>query len=118
MVGIGSICNTIKETQSLMTPVILLCIVPIIAWQNIIQHPDGTLARVLSFLPPTASMVMILRLSAGSDTWIVEIFASIVALSAAVLVVIWAAAKMFRTGILMYGKRPRLREVFVWLRQN
>ncbi|MFC1737900.1 ABC transporter permease [Planctomycetota bacterium] len=118
MVGIGSICNTIKETQSLMTPVMLVCVVPIIAWQNIIQHPDGTLARVLSFLPPMTPMVMILRLSAGSDIWIVEIIASIVLLAAAVLAIIWLAAKVFRTGILMYGKRPGLREVLRWIRQS
>ena len=118
MVGIGSICNTIKETQSLMTPVMLLCIAPIIAWQNIIQHPEGTLARVLSFLPPTTPMVMILRLSADSDIWIVEIFASIVLLVAAVLATIWLSSKVFRIGILMYGKRPGLREVLRWLRQS
>ena len=115
MVGIGSICNTIKETQSLMTPVMLLCVVPIIAWQNIIQHPDGTLARVLSFLPPTTPMVMILRLSAGPDIRIIEIFASIALLAAAVLASIWLAAKLFRTGILMYGKRPSPREILRWL---
>ena len=118
MVGIGSICNTIKETQSLMTPVILLCIIPIIAWQNIIQHPDGTLAHVLSFLPPTASMVMVLRLSAGSDILMTEIIATIAVLAAAVLVTIWLSSKVFRAGILMYGKRPGFREVLRWLRQS
>lgn len=118
MVGIGSICNTIKETQSLMTPVILLCVVPIIAWQNIIRHPAGTLARVLSFLPPTTPMVMILRLSADPDTWIVEILASLILLTVAVLAAILVTARVFRTGILMYGKRPGLREVARWLRQS
>jgi len=117
-VGIGSICNTIKETQSLMMPVTLLCIVPILAWQNIIQQPEGTLARVLSFVPPMTPMVMILRLSAGPEIWIVEIVASIVLLAASVLATIWIAAKVFRTGVLMYGKRPGVREVLRWLRQS
>ncbi|MHC4329101.1 MAG: ABC transporter permease, partial [Planctomycetota bacterium] len=117
MVGIGSICNTIKETQSLLKPVIILCVVPIIAWQNIIQDPNGTLARALSFFPLTTPMVMILRLSSGSDIWIVETLGSIVLLAAAVLGSIWVAARVFRTGILMYGKRPGLREVGRWLRQ-
>ena len=118
MVGIGSICNTIKETQSLMTPVILLCVMPIIAWQNIIQHPNGTLAHVLSFLPPTASMVMVLRISAGSDISTIEIIATIAVLAAAVLVTTWFSSRVFRAGILMYGKRPGLREVLRWLRQS
>jgi len=118
MVGIGSICNTIKETQSLMTPVMLLCVVPVIAWQNIIQNPDGILAKVLSFLPLTTPMVMILRLGADPDTGIVEIFSSMLLLAAAVLATVWLAAKIFRVGVLMYGKRPSLSEVFRWLRQS
>jgi len=115
MVGIGSICNTIKETQSLMTPVMLMCVVPLLAWQNIMQEPGGTLARVLSFFPPTTPMVMILRLASEADVSKVEIAASIILLAAAVLVMIWVAAKVFRTGILMYGKRPGLREVVRWM---
>ena len=118
MVGIGSVCNTIKETQSLMTPVMLFCIMPLLAWQNIVQDSNGMLARGLSFFPPTAPMVMILRLSGGSDIWRVEILASIVILAAAVLVAMAMAAKVFRTGILMYGKRPGLMEVARWLKQT
>ncbi|MHC4489754.1 MAG: ABC transporter permease [Planctomycetota bacterium] len=89
LTGIGSVCNTIK-----------------------------TLARVLSFIPPVTPMVMILRLSAGSGVWFVEIAASIVVLAVAVILVIWAAAKIFRTGILMYGKKPGLFEILRWLRQT
>ena len=117
MVGIGSICNTIKETQNLLKPVIILCVVPIIAWQNIIRDANGTLARVLSFFPPTTPMVMILRLSSGTEIWIVETVLSIVLLAASVLGGVWVAARVFRTGILMYGKRPGLREVGRWLKQ-
>jgi len=118
MVGIGSICNTIKETQSLMTPVMLVCILPLLAWQNIIRDPNGLLARGLSFFPPTTPMVMILRLSGGSDISLVEILTSIALLAATVLAAMWIAAKVFRTGILMYGKRPGLMEVTRWLRQT
>ncbi len=117
MVGIGSICNTIKETQSLLKPVIIVCIVPIIAWQNIIRDPNSMLAKVLSFVPPTSPMVMILRLSSGTEIRIVEILLSIVLLAASVLAGVWIAGRVFRTGILMYGKRPGLREVARWLKQ-
>jgi ABC-2 type transport system permease protein len=118
LTGIGSVCNTIKETQSLMMPVMLIFIIPMIAWFKLVQSPDGTLARVLSFVPPVTPMVMILRLASGADIWFVEIGASILLLAVAVLVVIWAAAKIFRTGILMYGKRPGLLEILRWLRQS
>lgn len=118
LTGIGSVCNTIKETQSLMMPVMLIFIIPMIAWPMLIQNPNGTMARVFSFIPPVTPMVMILRLSAGSDVWFVEIAASILLLAVAVLAVTWAAAKIFRTGILMYGKKPGLFEILRWLRQS
>ena len=117
MVGIGSICNTIKETQSFMTPVMLCCILPLLAWQEILRAPSGTLARVLSFVPTMTPMVMILRLSSGAEIWIVETILSIVLLAVSVLGSTWVAARVFRTGILMYGKRPGLRKVGRWLRQ-
>ena len=118
LTGIGSVCNTIKETQSLMMPVMLIFIIPMIAWPMLMQSPNGTMARVFSFIPPVTPMVMILRLASGADVWFVEIGASILLLAVAVLVVTWAAAKIFRTGILMYGKKPGLFEILRWLRQS
>ncbi len=118
LTGIGSVCNTIKETQSLMMPVMLILIIPMIAWYKLVQSPNGTMARVFSFIPPMTPMVMILRLSAGADVRFVEIVASILLLVLAVLAVTWAAAKIFRTGILMYGKKPGLFEILRWLRQS
>ncbi len=118
LTGIGSVCNTIKETQSLMMPVMLIFIVPMIAWPMLMQNPNGTMARVFSFIPPVTPMVMILRLSAGADVWFVEIGASILLLVVAVMAVTWAAAKIFRTGILMYGKKPGLFEILRWIRQS
>jgi len=118
LAGIGSICNTIKETQSLMMPIMLVFMLPLLAWFKLVQDPNGTLTRVLSFVPPLTPMVMILRLSASADIRLGEILFSIVLLAAAVLAAMWAAAKVFQTGILMYGKRPGLREVARWLRQT
>ena len=118
LAGIGSICNTIKETQGLMMPIMMVFIIPLLAWFKLVQDPNGTLARVLSFVPPMTPMVMILRLAAGPEIWIGEILASIVLLGITVPAAMWAAAKIFRTGILMYGKRPTLREVGRWLKQR
>ena len=118
LAAIGSICNTLKETQSLMMPIMLVFILPLISWYKLVQSPDGTLARVLSFIPPVTPLVMILRLSASSDVGGAEILASIVLLGTAVVGIMWLAAKIFRTGILMYGKRPGLREILRWLWQS
>ena len=118
LAGVGSVCNTLKETQSLRMPIMLVFILPLIAWFKLVQNPNGMLARVLSFVPPLTPLVMVLRVSASPDVWIGEIILSMILLSAVVLATIWAAAKVFRTGILMYGKRPSVREVFRWLRQS
>jgi ABC-2 type transport system permease protein len=109
--GAGSICNTIKETQSLMMPMTMIFIIPIIGWFKFAQDPNGMLSRIFSFIPPITPLVMVGRLSSGSDIWIVEIIATIILLIATVLAAIWAAAKIFRTGILMYGKRLSIREI-------
>jgi ABC-2 type transport system permease protein len=116
LAAIGSVCNTLKETQDLMMPVILILILPMIAWFKLVQSPDGAFARVLSLIPPVSPLVMPLRISAGSNVGIEEILASAALLAAAVLLTMWIAGKIFRTGILMYGKRPSLREISRWLR--
>ena len=91
LAGIGSICNTLKETQSLLTPIVLLMIIPMITWMELTRSPDGLMARVMSFIPPLTPMVMVLRLSAAPTIWWVEIAASMIVLLAAVLATIWAA---------------------------
>ncbi len=118
LAGIGSICNTIKETQSLMMPIMLVFIIPLLAWVRLAQEPNGELARVLSYVPPATPMVMVLRLSSGTAIWAGEILLSLLVLAASVLATVWLAAKVFRTGILLYGKRPGPREILRWLREN
>ncbi len=117
LAAVGSVCNTLKEAQSMMMPITLIFILPLMAWPLFVEHPEGTLTRALSFFPLLTPMIMVLRISSGSISG-VEILATMVLLAAAVLAVMWAGARIFRTGILMYGKRPKLLEVFRWLRQN
>jgi ABC-2 type transport system permease protein len=116
LAAIGSVCNTLKETQELMMPIILIMVLPMVAWFKLVQSPDGIFARVLSLVPPVSPLVMPLRISAGSNVSNIEILASVGLLAASVLLMMWLAGKIFRTGILMYGKRPSLREISRWLR--
>jgi ABC-2 type transport system permease protein len=118
LAGIGSVCNTIKETQGLLMPIMLVFVVPVIAGMKLVQNPNGELARVLSYVPPAAPMVMVLRLSSGTGIWAGEVVLSILVLVVGVLATVWAAAKVFRTGILMYGKRPAPREILRWLKER
>ncbi len=118
LAAIGSVCNTIKEAQSIMMPISLVFVLPLMAWPIFAEHPEGTLAKTASFFPLLTSMIMVLRISSNPDVPLIEILATMTVLAVTVLAVMWAGAKIFRTGILMYGKRPRLREVARWLRQN
>ncbi|HUU30356.1 MAG TPA: ABC transporter permease [archaeon] len=118
LAAVGSACNTIKESQNLMGPIMILLMLPMIAWFFIAQHPEATLSIVLSFIPPITPMVMVIRIAAQPDLAFFQIFASIVLLALSVPAVMWASAKIFRTGILMYGKPPSLREILRWLRYD
>ena len=116
--AIGAACNTLKEAQALMTPLMIVIIIPMMAWFYIAQYPNGFVAVLLSFIPLTAPMVMILRLAAWPEMPFIQIAGSIAVLAASVPAVLWAAGKIFRTGILMYGKPPTPRELLRWLRYS
>jgi len=118
LAGLGSVCNTRKEAQSLLMPVVLVMIIPMVAWFNLSQDANGALARVLSYVPVTTSMVMVLRIAAGGDLWAGEIALSMILLLVWVIVAMWASGRVFRTGVLMYGKRPGLREICRWVRRS
>jgi ABC-2 type transport system permease protein len=81
----------------------------------LLAEPNGILARVLSFIPITAPITMMLRVSAASVPWW-EIALSIVVLAASLPLIIRMSGKIFRVGILMYGKRPTLIEIMRWVR--
>ncbi len=114
--AIGSACNTLREAQGLMMPMALLFAVPLAAWMHIAQNPGGLFATLLSFFPPLTPMVMIMRLAASREVPVWQVVLSLVLLAAAVPATMWAAAKIFRVGVLMYGKPPKLRELVRWLR--
>jgi len=118
MAGIGSICNTLRDAQNLMGPITIIYIIPLMSWIILVRSPQGTYATALSYVPPMTPLVMMLRLAASSEVPIIEIFATLALLVFSVIVVIWISAKVFHTGILMYGKKPRLREVLRWLRKS
>jgi len=114
LVGIGAVCNSLKEAQNLMTPVTLMLIVPLLTMMPIGKDPNGTLARVMSYIPPFTPFVMMNR-AAGPPTAF-EYATTTLLLIVSIVVATWAAAKVFRIGILMTGKPPKLTEILRWLR--
>ncbi len=114
LVGIGSVCNTVKEANNLMMPVTVMLMLPLFAMIPISKDPNGTLAKFLSYIPPFTPFVMMNR-AAGPPTNFEYVATSII-LVLAIVFVFWAAAKIFRIGILMTGKPPSPMEMLRWLK--
>lgn len=115
-VAIGSVCNSIKEAQNLIAPMTIVMIVPMMGWFYFAQHPESPATVALSLFPLTSPMVMVLRIVSRPETSVLEILSSLAILAASIPAVMWASAKIFRTGVLMYGKPPTLPEMVRWLR--
>jgi ABC-2 type transport system permease protein len=113
--AVGSTCSTVQETQQASVPVTMTIAVGLILMFSLFGEPNGSLARTLSMLPPFAPFMTpvrhaLVRLSP------VELGLSALAVAAGVVAVAWLAGQIYRTGILMHGRRASLREVWRWLR--
>ncbi|HZY09926.1 MAG TPA: ABC transporter permease [Bacteroidota bacterium] len=109
-VAAGSPVSTEQEAQQLTTYITLILVMPIVLALPVMQDPDSTLVKVLSFIPLLTPTMMALRIPIQMPSTM-EVLLTIVLLSASVVGAIWAAGKIFRTAILIYGKRPTLFEI-------
>jgi len=117
MLAVGSAVSEIREAQALFTPITMLIVVVYISIFPVMQNPGSIISRILSYFPPTTPFVMVMRLSQPSHvvpTW--ELFTTMGAGILGVVIAFWAAAKVFRVGILMYGKPPNLMTLWKWIR--
>jgi ABC-2 type transport system permease protein len=118
MAAVGSAVNDLREAQSLMGPVMLVLIVPMLLWMPIGENPNGMLATVASLVPPVLPFAMVMRLGAATEpipVWQLLLGAGIGIGS--VITFVWAASRIFRVGVLMQGKAPTPLELLRWIRQ-
>lgn len=118
MTGIGAITNNMREAQQFAVWFSFAPFVPFILVTVILSKPDGPLPFWLSLFPPTAATTMMLRLGASNSAvpgW--QIALSLLLLAGAGLFTLRAAARVFRIGLLMYGKTPTLPEILRWARR-
>ena len=111
----GSMVNSEQEAQQAAMPVIMLLVITIIFLNPIMMNSSGTLSVVLSWLPFSSPIVMPTRMALGSvpishviGSWLVSAVGCIAA--------VWVAARIYRVGMLMYGKKPSMRELVKWIR--
>jgi ABC-2 type transport system permease protein len=113
--GIGSMVNNEKEAQQLVMPVTMFLVVPLLIMAFVLRSPDSSVSVVLSLIPFFAPILMLLRICVLLPPF-PQIAASIVFLVLTTILMIWISAKIYRVGILMYGKRPSFGEIVKWMR--
>jgi ABC-2 type transport system permease protein len=116
MAAVGSAVNDIREAQSLLGPIMIVLVIPMMLWMPILRNPNSTFAQIASFIPPIGPFVMVLRVAGSEKIPAWQIPASILVGFISVGVFLWATAKIFRIGVLMYGKAPNLGTLIRWIR--
>jgi len=112
--AIGAMVNSQEDTQQYMMPITLLIIFAIYAGIFSAQNPDGPLAFWTSIIPLTSPIVMMVRVPFGVPFW--QMLLSVTLLAVTVILTVMLAAKIYRVGILMYGKKPTYAEIIKWLK--
>jgi ABC-2 type transport system permease protein len=113
--AVGAMVSSEQEAQQAQMPVVLMLVVSIMFLQPVLLEPDGQLAMTLGLLPISSPIMMPLRMSTVDvPSW--EVGLSILALIAGCYLAVYFAATVYRTGLLMHGKRVTFREVFRWIK--
>lgn len=122
MTGIGGITNNLREAQQFAMALTMANFIPFYVLVKILNSPNSDLAVGMSLFPPTAATTMMMRLSAGALTGAVipfwQVAASLALLAGSAAVAMIVSARLFRLGLLMYGKTPTLPEILKLLRQR
>jgi ABC-2 type transport system permease protein len=114
---IGAIVSSEDDGQQLLLPVSMTFALSFVLSTLALGNPNGLAVTILSLIPFFGPSVMFLRIALGAaPAW--QIAASIILLLVTIIAVTWIAAKIFRVGVLMHGKRPTLPEVAKWLKYS
>ncbi len=114
--AIGSAVDSETETQQFMLPVTIPLILAYVVSATVMTNPNGSVAFWFSMIPFTSPVVMMMRIPFGVPYW--EVALSMVFLIAGFIFTTWLAAKIYRTGILMYGKKVSYGEIWKWIRYH
>ena len=113
--AIGAAVDNETDSQQFLLPIIMPLILAVyIGFFTVINDPHGNIATVFSMVPLTSPIVMLMRIPFGVPWW--QILLSITILFGTFLGVVWFASKIYRVGILMYGKKPTWKELYKWLK--
>jgi ABC-2 type transport system permease protein len=111
--AIGAAVDSETDTQQFMLPITIPLIISVVMVQYVILNPQGTVAFWFSMIPCTSPIIMMVRIPFGVDIW--QVLLSMALLILGFIGTTWLAAKIYRTGILLYGKKVSYRELMRWL---
>jgi ABC-2 type transport system permease protein len=115
--ALGAMTNSEQELQQLNMFLVLPLAFCFIALRGVLTNPDSTLSRSLALFPPFTPLLMYVRVTLGRPAaW--EIALSLALISASICGIIWITSRIYRVGVLMYGKRPNLPEILRWLKYS
>lgn len=113
--AIGAAVDSETDSQQFLLPIIMPLMLGIyVGFFTVVNDPHGTVATIFSLIPFTSPIVMLMRIPFGVPVW--QLALSIVLLFGTFLAVVWFASKIYRVGILMYGKKPTWKELYKWLK--
>ena len=113
--AIGAAVDNETDTQQFLMPVVILLVVGFyVGFFTALEDPHGTISVVFSYIPFTSPIVMLIRIPFGVPIW--EQILSLSVLIFSFLVTVWIAAKIYRVGILMHGKKPSYKDLIKWLK--
>lgn len=112
--AVGSAVDAEADTQQFVLPITIPLILSFLLIQNIMDNPDGSLAFWMSIIPFTSPVIMMVRLPFGVDSF--DLFLSMITLIISFIIIAWIASKIYRVGILMYGKKASYKEIWKWIR--
>lgn len=112
--AIGSAVDNESDTQQFMVPITFIIIFALYTGIFSAENPDGPLAMWCSMIPFTSPIVMMVRIPFGVSTW--ELIVSMIILYGSAIGLAWVAGRIYRVGILMYGKKPSYKEMIKWIR--
>ena len=112
--AVGAAVEAESDTQQLMMPITIPLILGIFVMLNTFRYPDSALSFWFSIIPFTSPIVMMARIPFGVPAW--QVALSLGILYATFVLIVWVAGKIYRVGILMYGKKPSFKEMWKWIK--
>jgi ABC-type Na+ efflux pump permease subunit len=117
MAAVGSAVNELREAQALVMPITMMMMTPWLFWYPIVRDPNSAFSTALSFIPPLNAFAMLLRLTSTAPPPLWQVWSSIAIGVGAACATLWFASRVFRVGLLMYGRPPNVATLIRWARQ-